>query len=735
MTRLGRWKLFSHLSVLILGLTLLIGGYLFVPQAFLSLDNRLRDFLFLARGPIPTTGNVAIVDLDDRSLAKYGQWPWSRNLFAELLQKLSDDGAGIVGLDIVFSEKDRTSPATLAKRYHFSGKNLPDFDHIMANTLAQTPTILGYVFQMNTPTPNEKNTPNIPAIFVERGYSANSDILKPKGILLNTPVLQDSAYSSGFFNNVPDESGLVRSVPLVMKYDGVIYPSLALEMIRIATQKSKVFVNYSDIGVNSIQIGKMHIPTDPGGRLLVNFRGPGHTFPYISAADVLENKVDPKQLEGKFILIGTSAAGLLDLRSMPYDNVYPGVEAHANVIDNILKGDFISRPDWVVSADMLIIAMVFVISYLILVRLPAIWAFAVYLVEAVGLYFFYFETLFKEGIAFNILFGVFALGSAFLMSLIISYFFETRQKMMLRGKLSSKVSPAVMEEILKNEANNVMEGETRDVTVFFSDVRNFTNISEAMPNAKTLIQFLNDYMEPMTNIIVEAEGTVDKFIGDAIMAYWNAPIDVENHADKAVAASLKQIKMLDEINEKVRQDERFSAVVAMSDKSGVPPLDIGIGLNTGEAVVGEMGSIGRSDYTVIGDPINLGARLESLCKFYNSKVTISNFTKDLLKQDYIFRFLDLVTVKGKSEPVEVWQIHDFGQAEGRFKEELDRYHEGIELYKSAKFTQALAVFLELENLPDKTNKNVYGMYIDRCQHYIVSPPENFNGVFVHKTKG
>lgn len=734
MTRLAKWKLFTHVNVILFGLVILIGGYLYVPQSFLSLDNRLRDFFFIARGPIPTTGQVVIVDLDDASLAKYGQWPWSRDLFSELLQKLANDGAGIVGLDIVFSEADRTSPAKLAKRYHFPAKNLPDFDQVMAKTLAQTPTILGYVFQMNTPTPGA-DTPNIPAIFIERGYSKNSDILQPKGILLNIPTLQNAAYSSGFFNNVPDETGMVRSVPLVMKYDGVIYPSLSLEMIRIALQANKVFVNYSDLGVESIQLGKSFIPTDPGGRLFVNYRGPGHTFPYISAAKVLEGKVDPKSLEGKFVLIGTSAAGLLDLRSMPFDNVYPGVEAHANVIDNILKGDFLTRPSWIVAANMLVITVVFLFSYLLFIRIPAFWAFVAYVTELAGLFVFYYDTLFKEGIVFNILFGIFALGAAFIFSLVVGYFFETRQKMMLRGKLSSKVSPAVMEEILKNEAGNVMESDTREVTIFFSDVRNFTNISEALSNPKTLIHFLNDYMEPMTDLIVHAQGTVDKFIGDAIMAYWNAPIDVEDHPDKAVTASLQQIAMLKDINERIRKDDRFQAVVKMSDKNGVPPLDIGIGLNTGEAVVGEMGSVGRSDYTVIGDAINLGSRLESLCKFYNSKVTISNFTKERLKRDYIFRFLDLVTVKGKTEPVEVWQVHDFGQAEGRMKEELDKHHHAIALYKEAKFAEALAVFKELQAWPDKTNQNIYNIYIERCEHYIEEPPEHFNGVFVHKTKG
>jgi adenylate cyclase len=257
---------------------------------------------------------------------------------------------------------------------------------------------------------------------------------------------------------------------------------------------------------------------------------------------------------------------------------------------------------------------------------------------------------------------------------------------------------------------------------------------------------MNEYMDPMTEIIIKSGGTVDKFIGDAIMSYWNAPQDLPNHAEIAVDATLDQLHALKPLNEKLRADPRFINVVKMADANHKPIVDIGIGLNTGVAIAGEMGSSSRSDYTVIGDPINLGSRLESLCKFYNSKCNVSNFTKARLPEGkYIYRFLDLVTVKGKKEPVEIWQIHDYENpptgetiyevSRERLQEELDRYHEAIALYKDAKFAEALEIFKELDGWEDKTNINVYAMYIERCEHYIEEPPVDFNGVFVHKTKG
>ena len=723
--------------------------YIFVPTAYQSIDDRLRDYLFIVRGPIQTTDNVTIVDLDEKSLRELGQWPWQRYKVAQLLQRLTEAGAGVIGFDIVFAERDNSSPAKVLDEIGLhvaEGEEIPDYDAIFAQTVTSTPTILGYIFAMGDDHIEPSSGPMIPAIFIEKGKGDKEYLLQPWRPILNIPIVQNNAYSSGFFNNIPSEDGIVRSVPLVMKYDMVVYPSLAMEMIRVLHNANRVYVNYSEgTGVESVQVGETLIPTDRHGRLMVNYRGPGRTFPYISAVDIYNGDFDPKLVEGKFILIGTSAAGLLDLRAMPFDNVYPGVEAHANVIDNILSGDFITRPAWIPAADLLI----FIVISMGLATALAFASAGVSLVLALvslsaGMFFNYYM-LFEQGLTFNILFMLLSIVVVFLLSTIANYFLETRQKEMIKGKFASKVSPAVMEDILRNPDPNVLAGTDREITVFFSDVRNFTNISEAIGSAKNLITFLNEYMDPMTEIIIKEQGTVDKFIGDAIMAYWNAPHDVPDHPDRAVVATMEQLHALDGINEKIRQDPRFENVVKMSDEKGVPPIDIGIGLNTGMAIVGEMGSKGRSDYTVIGDPVNLGSRMESLCKFYNSKCNVTNFTKERLKGKYIYRFLDLVTVKGKKEPVEVWQIHDYDRDESlhklytvsraRLDEELARYHHAIELYKAAKFTEALEIFKEMEEWPDKTNKNIYKIYIERCEHYIAEPPEHFTGVFVHTTKG
>lgn len=696
--------------------------YIFFPQSLESIDNRFRDYMFILRGEIPQNDKVVIVDIDEKSLKQIGQWPWSRDVLSTLLENLTQAGVAIIGFDIVFAEEDRTSPHKILNKYHITQKNIPNYDEQFAQTVANTPTILGYQFQLNDTDFIEEKSPQIPAIFVEKNRSFEQDyVITGKGTILNIPLVQDNSYSSGFFNNVPDESGIIRSVPLVIRYNEQLYPSLAFELLRAALDVKKVVVNYNDLGVQDVTLGDITIPTDRYGRIIVNYRGKEKTFKYVSAADIVNNTFNPADIEGKVVLIGTSAAGLFDLRATPFESVFPGVEVHANVIDNILQGDFLYKPSWADGANIVHILVLTLLVFLVIINLNIYFiplAFAAFLAADVSLIYY---TLFYDGIILNIFFPIFTVVVTGAVAILVNYLFEIRQSNLIKNKFASKVSPKVMEDLLKNE-NNTLQGQSKEVTVFFSDVRGFTNISEAMPNAKALIEFLNEYMEPMSDIIMRHEGTIDKFIGDAIMAYWNAPSDVKNHQDKAVKASLEQIKHLKILNEKLIRENK-------------PTIDIGIGLNCGVAVVGEMGSSGRSDYTVIGDPINLGARLESLCKYYDSKLNISNFMKENLKEQYILRFLDLVKVKGKTEPVEIWQVLDFGEALGELKEELETYHEAIEWYKNSQFTKALEAFKILESNPLKTNKNIYKMYIERCEHYIQTPPQNFDGVFEHTSKG
>jgi len=736
----GKYKVLIPLFIF-LSFTL-CGAYFFLPDYFQSLDNKVRDFYFQFRGPQKTSDDVVIIDIDEKSIKELGQWPWERDKFAHILNNLTRAGAGIIGLDIVFSEADKTSPKLFAKKWGIKGKKFPDYDSILSKTIAKTPTILGYVFDFDHNNTNE--APQIPAIFIEKNRSNQEFIPHAKGVLPNLKIIQNSSYSSGYMNNIPDQSGIIRSVPLLIKYQEQLYPSLAFEMYRIATQSRKVVVNYSQAGVENIKVGKQNIPTDRFGRLHVNFRGPFKSYRYISAVDIYNNHFDKKLIEGKFILIGTSAYGLMDLRSTPMDSVIAGVEVHANMIDNLLNNDMLRKPTWAAVVDLAAIILIAFIVIFIYSRFSLLLLSILFGISFFALLYANYYLLFVKLIIINAIFPLFALILSFIGTLGVNYFFETRQKEIIKGKFATKVSAGVMEDILKHADSNAMEGEEKEITVFFSDVRGFTNISEAMGDAKSLIKFMNNIMEPMTGIIIEEKGTVDKYIGDAIMAYWNAPLDVKNHADRAVKASLKQLHKLKSLNEELSQNPQFKNVTQMADNNNIPIVDIGIGLNSGVAIVGEMGSSIRSDYTVIGDPINVGARLESLCKYYNSRLNISNFTKSMLKEKYIFRFLDLVTVKGKSEPLEIWQIHNFDTEEieplfyesrEKLLEELELYHSAIKLYKEENFKDALKIFKEINGWENKSNLKVYDIYIERCEHYIQIPPKNFNGVFVHTTKG
>lgn len=715
-------KKFSIYFVLSLSLSIFLSAiYIFFPSLPDSLDNRLRDYLFTIRGELPHNQNVVIVDIDETSIKSLGQWPWSRDKLAKILENLTLANVGIVGLDIVFAEEDRTSPHKILQDLKIYKKDVPNYDLEFANIVENSPVILGYQFDLVKKDNVNAKVPQIPAIFIEKDKPQDkSYLIEAYNTILNIPQIQDRAYSSGFFNNIPDDTGIIRSVPLVISYDDTIYPSLALEVIRVINGTQKVVVQYDENGISNIVLDDISIPTDRYGRMLINFRGPERSFKYISAIDIYNNSFDKSEIDGKIVLIGTSAAGLFDLRATPFDSIFPGVEVHANIIDNILMQDFIYKASWLDGANILII---FVLSIIIvmLTTYTTFWANPIIFISFSTSYLFLvYNLLFDYGIVLNILFPIATVLIASIMTTLFDYFYNIKKEEAIKAKFASKVSKNVMDDILKNIDKNEFSAKSKEVTIFFSDIRAFTNISEKL-DAKELISFLNRYMQPMSEIIIKYQGTIDKFIGDAIMAYWNAPIDIKNHCDLALKASLEQLEVLEKLNVELQ-------------KENLPKIDIGIGLNTGTVIVGEMGSSLRSDYTVIGDTINLGSRVESLCKYYDSKLNISNFTKDKLQEEYIFRFLDLVKVKGKNEPVEIWQVLGKGEAKESLKEELDLYHKAIEFYKNSDFFNALEIFESLENNENKTNKNIYKIYITRCKEFIKIPPKNFDGVYEHTTK-
>ncbi len=710
----GKYKVLLLLFILLS--LLLSSAYLFLPAHFQSLDNRVRDFYFKFRGPEKASDDIVIIDIDEKSIKELGQWPWERDKFAKILTNLSASGAGIIGLDIVFSEADKTSPKRLAKKWGVDATKLPDYDLILSKAIGTTPTILGYVFDFDIANTNE--APQIPAIFVEKSKPKREFLPVAKGVLTNLSIIQEAAYSSGYMNNIPDEMGIIRSVPLMIKYDEQLYPSLSFEMYRIATSSKKVVTTYSQAGIENIRVGKDSIASDRFGRLYLNFRGPFKSYNYISAVDIYNNSVDRKLLEGKFVLIGTSAYGLMDLRATPMDSVIAGVEVHANMVDNLLNNDMLRKPVWAEIADLLAIIVIIFIVIFIYSRLSLMTLSIVYSISFFSIIYLNYYLLFTEYIILNSIFPLFSIFLSLVGTLGVNYMFESRQKEIIKKSFSKKVSKQVMEDLLEHPDSADLTTKEVEASIYFSDIRGFTTISETLKSPTRITDFLNYYMDIMVKSVEESRGTIDKFIGDAIMAYWNAPVAVEKHADMAVKTALKQVAQRDFINIKIKKDFGFD-------------VDYGIGINTGRVVVGEIGSQGRSDYTVIGDAVNLASRLEGMCKPYKVRLVISEFTKAQLTLNYVTQLLDIVKVKGKKEPVKIYEVLSEGEASQEKIEELGLYEKAHNLYASAEFTKAKEMFDEMYM---RYNKYLYQLYSQRCEHLFKEGVTEFDGVFEFTTK-
>jgi adenylate cyclase len=676
----------------------------------------VRDFYFKFRGPQKASEQIVIIDIDEKSIKALGQWPWERDKLAKILTNLTNNGAGVIGLDIVFAEADKTSPKKLAKMWGVDSKNMPDYDEIFAHTVASTPTILGYIFDFDANNTNE--APQIPAIFIEKNKSYGKFIPHAKGVLTNLKTIQDSGYSSGFMNNIPDETGVIRSVPLIIEYDDIIYPSLAFEMHRIASAVDKVITSYSPAGIDNIILGKQKIPSDRFGRMYLNFRGSFKSYKYISAVDIFNNNVKKEDIEGKFILIGTSAHGLMDLRSTPMESVLPGVEIQANLIDNLLNDDMLVKPSWGEIADLIIIILILFVVIFIYSRFNILSLLIIYTTSFISILFLNYYLLFSQHLILNSIFPLIAMIVSLITTLGVNYVFEFRQKELVKNSFCKKVSKQVMDDLLKNPESTDFTSKEVKASIYFSDIRGFTSISEELKSPKRITDFLNFYMNAMVESIEKNQGTIDKFIGDAIMAYWNAPLEVENHADKAVLTALEQIEKRDLINKTINDKFSFN-------------VDFGIGINTGDVVVGEIGSQGRSDYTIIGDSVNLASRLEGLCKTYKVRLIISEFTKNQLTQEYTFQLLDTVKVKGKNEPIKIYEVLSSTKASTDKQIELDAYDKAHALYCESNFEEATKLF---EELYKTYKKYLYQLYIQRCEHLLDINIKDFDGVFEFTTK-
>lgn len=698
--------------------------------AFLGeVDNRIVDSMFRFRGPEDSTGSVVIVDIDGDSLKEYGQWPWPRNIVADLTQKIYGSGALVTGFDIIFSEKDRSSPGDFLSQYRDALKGDENIeriltsindnpalqhDHLLGKAIAGGTSVLGYKFIFRedflkniTLRPSPSVTINI---YPEEVSTKNLKLVSAYRPVLNIPELSIGS-SEGFLNVFPDSGGRVRKIPLFVHMDDVAYPSLPFEMMRLVKDEQEILLHASNEGdgeyrsLLGVSLGDSFIPTDDFGQLTINFRGPYNTFLYLSAGDVLKD-IGTDILRDKYVIIGSSASGLIDLVATPYSARLPGVEMHANVLDNLIKNDAMVWEKYSeLGLTYILIALAGVIiiaSFVILGPLPgfATTILAVACVVAGNYYL-----LFLNHHLFAISYVLLSLAVIFLAVTASNYFFEGRKRSFIRKAFSQYVSPSVVNELLKNPERLNLSIETREVTILFCDIRDFTTFSELTPPAE-LGQFLNTYFSLLTDVIIRHHGMVDKYIGDAIMAVWGTPLDNPNHPTDAVQAALEMVQTV----------EAKKDLLQLAGKN----INIGIGINTGRVSAGNFGSSKRFDYTVLGDNVNLASRIEGLTKFYQRPILISEFTKKKLAITCGCRFIDRVMVKGRNKEVELFEPLLPAIGPGANPDDQTKYHQAILYYKERRFSESLSVFKELNrNKPD----TLYELYISRNRSLMKNPPQ------------
>ncbi len=717
---------------------LMIFFFIAQPQFLRFLDHKLYDQCLISYHTDKATDVPIIIDIDEKSLTEMGQWPWPRYRIAILLKLLQAYGASAVATDIIFAEPDKTSPSVLQKQWKKELKldttikglppSLQDNDKLLARNLKTGPFVLGIDFIANAQKTDHEIGPKtanclirpakVTVLSAPGAPSPHDALLNAKDIICPLPVLASAAQQTGFISIAADEDSIYRKVPLLFSWNKKFYPSLALAALMQATGVKNLVMKMTTQGIQSIKWGKIVIPTDNRGRMLINYRGPSKTFRYISATDVLQKRLKPGELRGKIAFIGTSASGLKDIRATPLDPSYPGVEAHATVVDNILSKDFLTKPDWAKGLEFLGMIAAGLTATLLLMWSKAAWMVVPLItmglcmwLGAVGLYT-------KHDIYISPLYSYLNLALTFTLLTLIKVWREEHAKKFIHSAFAHYLAPSVISQILDDPHALSLEGQEKEITVQFSDVRSFTSLSEKLiPTQVT--NLLNDYLTPMTRIITEQQGTLDKFIGDAVMAFWNAPLDIENHQEKALEAALLQQDKLVELNDVFKKKYGFG-------------IAVGIGIHSGPVRVGNMGSADLFDYTLIGDNVNLTSRLEGLTKFYGQKLIVSQNIVDACTGKYRFRILDNVRVKGKEEPVTIYTAYRLEDAQKR-EAELQKYEEAHALYLAMQFDKARTLFTDLKATGTETV--LHDLYINRCKELEQQHPgDNWDGVFTHKTK-
>lgn len=697
----------------------------------LSYDLQLQTSIIPAN--FKTESPIVIIDIDDNSLKAEGRWPWPRSKLANLIDRLREQNVALVAFDILFAETENNIASMVSQQLaknNILTTNLADVlkkseplfneDRFLAKSLTETNAILGLTFLPRQHTENELPPP----LFVlTEQQQRELNLISEEGFISNIPVLQQVAQSSGFINIYPDEDGVIRRAPLLLTYKNGVYPSLALQTIMsFLNVKIDLFTpRYGKTHkLEGVVLGNTRIRTDENGFVYVPYVGKSYTFPYYSATDVMHGNIPKDALLGKIILIGTSATGEGDIKPTAIDIAFPGVEIQATLALGLLKNSFAYRPAWTYGEQ---IVMTIILGLLATVIFPYVGPKALSLIIILFpvVMFFINDRLWeKTGLVLSFLIPTLLVVLIGLINMVYGYLFESRRREHLKQMFGQYVPAKHIDEMTKTTGSFALRGEDREMSVLFADIRNFTTISENL-SAAQLVDMLNKYLTPMTEVIFKYHGTIDKYVGDLIMAFWGAPLRDRHHAHHALISALAMQKKLKQLCREKASTENW------------PELHVGIGINSGIMSVGDMGSTYRRNYTVMGDGVNLASRVEELTKFYGVSIIVTENTSHK-EHHFVFRKLDRVRVKGKKKGIVIYELiakkTDITPEE---EAELAEYHHALDAYYLKQWLDAKNIFLKLaEQHPDR---RIYHIYLERISEFEQSPPpDDWDGTYTHLKK-
>jgi adenylate cyclase len=739
MSTLTRWarKFGLTRAICVLLLLALVPLRVLDPPPLQEVRLRTFDFYQTLQPRETTARPVAIVDIDEASLKDIGQWPWPRTIVADLVTQLTQLGAVAIGFDVLFAEPDRMSPSIAATSFRNLDeqtrdklRNLPSNDEVLAQAIRRSRVVVGQVGSA-TPAPRSQTEADLQTGFAVRGPDPSRFLVTFAGLLRNVAPIEQAAAGRGLFSIQPERDGIVRRVPIVMRAQGSMVPSLSMEMLRVVTNSGAILVRTDQAGVQSVAVPGLQVPTDQNGRFWVHFNGHDPAR-YVSAKDVLQGRVPRERVEGKLVLIGGSAVGLFDIKTTPVAAAMPGVEVHAQILESALTNSLLTYPNYAIAVELLVAVLVglAIIMLAPMLRASIVVALGAIVVAAlIGASWYLYS---RYNLLMDFTYPLMASGFVYLTLIFVNYFKEQKQRRQIRAAFGFYLSPALVEQLARSPEKLVLGGEERRMTILFSDVRGFTTISEHYKHdPQGLTRLMNRFLTPLTNAIIERNGTIDKYIGDAIMAFWNAPLDDPQQEINGCEAALEMLARADKLNQEFKHE---------ADQNGgtYMPLRIGIGLNTGPCVVGNMGSDFRFNYSVLGDTVNVASRLETRTKDYRIPIVIGAQTEQQAKEKFATMEIDRIQVKGKTEPETVFTV--LGHAElhqdSNFQELRELTVGMLRAYREQDWMRALETIELCRKAAERFGiAALYDMYAERIEAFRRDPPPpDWNGVYEAESK-